>query len=489
MSDSTRNLLSQVLPVLAILISAFAAFYQLSESPAIWYDEGFFEQGAMNLAAHGAQVMQLAPGNYLSSWSISAGYPLMYPMSVLFTWFGASVFTARAVTAGYLVLFVIAAYFFVRRESGIVPAAIVVFLLASFPILYGNGKSVLGEVPALFYFVLMLFSLQALERSSYTNRFAALMTGLTAGLSFAAKFTFMLVPAAFFLAFLFRWRKLLAEIDAKNWALGALGFILPVGVWFMLQFQPGDSVSTVLEFFANPYDYGATALGGAVLGNLMRFVTEVTPLYMLVIFVPWVFSFYLTHKEGKRLSMPELVAFAFSCLILLAYLRTPGWYRYFFPAMVAGMLYFPQSIEHCWKALSEKISFLRKVPWLPYAGFVLLVLLQFYQLGWNSYVATYYDSTRTAELSAYFSQLDPSKTVFLYNVPEIAIFLPSQDFYQYLNPHVNQGFGADELPLLAAGAPDTVVVNSDTYDAEQSEFTKYSIKDHIAHYLVLARTP
>lgn len=488
MTKKILDRLPIILVGIAVVITVVASTYHLSESPRIWYDEGFFEQVAMNFASHGMQVMQLAPGHYLSPWAASsAGYPLIYPMSVLFKWFGASVLTARAVTVSYTVLLVIVAYLFVRRESGVVPATIVAFLLASFPILYGNGKSVLGEVPALFYFVLMLLAFQSLERSGYKDRFAALMAGGMAGLSFAAKYTFMLVPVAVTVAFLFRGRILLRELDWKNWMLGIVGFLVPIAVWFMLQFQPGDSVSIVLQFFANPYDYSTTELGTTVLANLVRFVTEVTPLYMLVIFLPWVFSFYLRHKEGKRASIAEITAFAFTVMILLAFLRTPGWYRYFFPAMIVALLYFPQSAQTVWEWLSGKLAFLKQVPWLPYAGFTLLILLQFYQLGWNSYVASAYGSTRTAEMSAYFGALDPAKTVLLYNVPEVAIFLPNPDFYQYINPHVNQNFGADELPLLQQGAFDMVIADSATYAATKNVFTKYAVKDHVARSVVLTR--
>lgn len=486
MTDATRHFLSSwAIPVVALLITVCAAFYQLSESPAVWYDEGFFAQAAINLNTHGLQVMQLAPGSFLSSWSISAGYPLIYPISVAFDWFGVSVFSARSVTALYTVLFVAVVYLFIRREAGVVFAGIAALLLASLPLLYGNGKAVLGEVPALFYFILMLLALQRFERSGYTNRFAAFMVGITAGLSFAAKFTFMLVPVAFFMALLLRSQSTLRLIDLKNWALGVIGFLIPVSVWFLLQFQSGDSVATVLQFFANPYDYGTAALGAGVIANILRFVTEVTPLYMLGIFILWAASLFIRHRRGERATFAELVAFSFTVFVLLAYLRTPGWYRYFFPAMVVGLLYTLQSVSIVWQWLTEKFRFLTHFFWLPYAGFILLILLQFYQLGWNSYVANYYGSTRTETLSSYFSTVDPEADVFLYNVPEIAVFLPNQNFYQYLNPHVNQGFGADALPLLAEGAPDIVVVNAETYDIEKEVFVKYEIKDHVSRYVVL----
>ncbi len=481
--------LTRVVPIAILIFTVVAAFYQLSESPSVWYDEGFFEQAAMNLASHGEQVIQLVPGHYLSSWSVSAGYPLIAPIALMFKLFGVSVWNARAVPATYIVLFVLTAYVFVRREFGVLSATIVALLLATFPLLYGNGKSVLGEVPALFYFALMLLALQWLEQSRYKNNLAAFLTGMFAGLSFAAKFTFMLVPAALGVVALIRGRTLVRELPIKNWVLGASGFLLSFGVWVLLQFQPGDSVSTVLAFFANPYDYGTTALSEMMLQNLLRFVTEITPLYMLVLFAIWTISIALRKRKDVYVSTAELVSFSFTVLVLLAYLRTPGWYRYFFPAMVVSLLYFPQSLSVVWSAFQTNISFLSRLRWLPYVGLTLLILIQGYQLGWHSYVAMYYGDTRTAALTEYFSHVPPTESIFLYNVPEIAVFLPTTDFAQYLNPHVNQGFGADELPLIAHGIPTMIIVNAESYEIEKNVFSAYSVKDHVVHYVVLVRKP
>ena len=478
------RVLQNLLPVLAVCIALFAATYHLAESPAIWYDEGFFEQLAINVSHGGAQVMELSPGHYLSSWSISAGYPLIYPMAVSFATLGVSVFSARIVPATYLVLFVLASYFFVRRQYGELPAGVVALLMATFPLLYGNGKSVLGEVPALFWFMLGLIALYALEKSSYKDVRASLFAGLFLGLSFAAKFTFMLIVPAVVVVLLLRFRTLRRELTPKAFWAGVVGFTLPVLLWLYLQFAPGDSLQTTLAFFVNPYGYGEQALGAGIVTNLLRFFKEATPAYFLFLFAPWLVALCLRRKT---LPLSELFAFIFSILVILAYLRTPGWYRYFFPAMMLAFVFFPMASIYVRDRILTYIPKLNPLRSVLFMGLAVLVLLQGYQLAHSSYVASYYKSTRTHDLTAYFGALSPTTTVFLYNVPEIAIFLPSTTYYQFVMPHDDQPFGKEALPLLAQGTPGVVVVNAETYQRDSTPFTKYKVKDHVSHYVVLTQ--
>ncbi len=472
------------IPILAVCAALFFATYHLNESPAIWYDEGFFEQLAINVSHGGAQVMELAPGHYLSSWSISAGYPLVYPMALSFATFGTSVLTARIVPATYLVLFVLAAYFLVRRQYGVVPASIAVSLIATFPLLYGNGKSVLGEVPALFWFVLGLGGLYALEKSNYKSVRVAVLTGLFLGLSFAAKFTFMLIVPAVAVVLVLKYKTLRAELTPKALGAGIVGFLLPVLLWLFLQFGPGDSLATTLSFFANPYDYGGEALGAGILANLVRFVTETTPFYFLAIFAPWVVSVVLRRRS---VTTSELFALIFSVFVVLAYLRTPGWYRYFFPAMMLALVFVAPALLHLKEVVLERFPKLQPACFVLYGGVALLVLLQGYQLAAHSYVASYYKSTRTQDLEQYFSKLSPDSSFFLYNVPEVAIFLPTRTYYQFVMPHEDQPFGREALPLLTAGVPELVVVNAETYQNDPAPFARYVVKDRVSHYVVLTQ--
>ena len=50
-----------ILSVILLLVGFFAT-YKLSESPSVWYDEGFYVQIASNLSTYGKYGLQLQPG-------------------------------------------------------------------------------------------------------------------------------------------------------------------------------------------------------------------------------------------------------------------------------------------------------------------------------------------------------------------------------------------------------------------------------------------
>src|ERR1051326_6513130 len=92
-----------VLPGVALLVTAVAAFYKLSDSPGIWYDEGYYFQLAVNVVHYGREVIQLAPHEFMSAWSITVGYPLIYPVALSMKLFGIGVLQARVPMALFII--------------------------------------------------------------------------------------------------------------------------------------------------------------------------------------------------------------------------------------------------------------------------------------------------------------------------------------------------------------------------------------------------
>src|SRR3989344_8580017 len=149
--------LQNILVVLLFCIAGFFATYHLTESPQVWYDEGMFTQTAINLAYFGHEGLRVAPDTIEpSSKLITVGYPLVYPLAGWFKAFGVSVLSARSLMVLFILGFLLASYLFTKRLFGPSLALGVLALLATLPTLYGNGESVLGEVPGLLYLVLSL---------------------------------------------------------------------------------------------------------------------------------------------------------------------------------------------------------------------------------------------------------------------------------------------------------------------------------------------
>jgi 4-amino-4-deoxy-L-arabinose transferase-like glycosyltransferase len=471
--------------ILAAAIFIIASTYHLSESPAVWYDEGYYTQAAMNLAEHGAQELQIAPSSFVPTLYVTVGYPLFLPVSLSYKLFGVGVLQGRGVMVVFMFAFIAAAYVCIRMLCGPWYAAWSALLVASFPILYGNGKNVIGEVPGMLFLLLCFIFLLLLERSSYRNAWAYIGAGLAAGLCVATKPIFILLLPALALTWFIRRREVKLHWGGFFMAVGA--FIIPVLLWVHMQFGGGSSLVTILTYYvASPYQIDNRV--SLAVQNFLQFFTQSTPLYTLLTIIFWSISMFLRKKRGIVVSTTELAMMVFCFFILGAYLRIEGWYRYFFPAEMAALLFLPYSLTMIFHYVSEKILFLQKVLWLPYAIIVLLIAGQLYQLEHGSYVAQYYQSTNTRDLTAALSSLGSSTTFFLYNVPEIAVFLPSQNYYQYIKaPDPSMSVGADQIPVLQSGLVQYVVVAPNVYASNPALFTHYSKQSQIGNYLLLKR--
>jgi hypothetical protein len=258
-----------------------------------------------------------------------------------------------------------------------------------------------------------------------------------------------------------------------------------LSLWVFLQFGSDASIQSILIDYSNPY--ATQDLGALILQNALRFVKESTPLYTLGMLVVWSFSLWLRRKK-QTISSPEMAAYIFCVLTLLSYLRLAGWYRYLFPATTVALIFFPAAILSTWEWFASRIPRITShVRWAPYAIVILLSLAQVYQTAFSSYVAQYYTATRTHDMSTTLQTISPEKKVFLYNVPELAILLPSKNYYQYLTPLPRIEIGSSALPTLTKGEADLVIVDSDIYTKNPDVFAKYHVQKQVDRYEILQK--
>ncbi len=477
--------LSTALMVLALCITLFASTYRLTESPGIWFDEGLYTQTAITLAEQGRQVLQTAPDTFVSARTITGGYPFIYPLSLSYKLFGVGVLQGRAVMVLFILGFFLLSYLLVRRLFGATSAAWTALIVATFPMLYGNGKSVLGEVPGLFFLVASLVALLWLERSGYRNWKRAALFGLVAGLCIVTKPIFVLLLPALLIVFLLRLRTIPLRWD--TFVAGFVALLAPLALWLHLQFQNGDTLPQILSFYANPYS--EPHVMALVLQNIHRLLTESTPLFTLGLIALWGVSLIFRRREQP--TSTELSAFAFCLIILAAYLRLPGWYRYFFPATMVALLFLPYAGVDIFNRLRASVPILNRALWLPYAVLALFALGQLYLLTFSSYVADYYPSHRVEDLSKALSHLPASGSIFVYNIPEVVVLLPTHNFYQFMQAHENDTdaeiIGADQIPLLDTGTVDFIITGKGDYAAHPEQFPKYKLRETANRYAILEK--
>ncbi len=474
-----RDRLALLLVGMAFFVTLISGTYHLSESPGIWYDEGYYTQLAMNLVNSSTQSIQTAPGVFVSSATVTGGFPLTIPVAFSYKLFGVGVFQGRAVMVLYIFALLATVYMMTRSLFSARIASWATLIVASFPLLYGNGKSVLGEIPGLFFVLLTLLSLIFLERSHYRSLHFFICAGLAAGFAVVTKPIFLLLLPALFLSYVFSIR----SFSIRGCLLGITAFFIPFTAWIYLQFGSGDSLFATLSFYINPYESGNTLT--LVGENLLHLVTGSTPLFMLGLLSLWSLAFLIRWRAKEYIYKAECAAFIFCLIIIAAYLRLPGWYRYLFPAALVALVFLPHSAQIVFNFFKKRFAFLEKKQWFLPVFLVGVVFLQLYQLAFTSYVAGYYDSHRVRDLRAYIASLDPSASFFLYNVPEIAVLLPSQNYFQYLQPHEtkdSETLGVDTLPILASGQAEYVVVSDSFYRSNQSIFSAYGNLDHVNRY-------
>ena len=447
------------------IITLFFASHHLTESPPLWYDEGIYTQDALNVATYGASLIQTAPGHFESAWSSSGGFPFVYPIALSYKLFGVSVESGRAVMVVFMLLFVAAATFLVYTLFGTRSALWTLALLATFPVLYGNGKTVIGEIPGLLYLATFLIVVAHIEKKQFKVSVPFFfLAGLIAGLCVVTKPLFLVLPVAVIAALIWQRNQIPWRMNIVIAAV--LGGVVPLAVHLLMHLN-GASLATIIGYYANPYGIAGGSLVSTILGNVLRFMRESSPAYCALVYAVWCASVVWRVYRKRPVSLVEKIALIFALFVFVAYVRTAGWYRYFFTANVLALMFFPAALS----------SFgLRRCA---IVIMVALILMQSYQLLFTSFVAQYDTSHRTAQIREQFAGVSATSTLFFLDVPELALFAEKRPYYQYLKETAPFVYGEDQLPRIAKGIPDVVIVRS-------SDAALYT--DLLVHYATTSDT-
>jgi len=373
----------------------------------------------------------------------------------------------------YILLFFVVSFLILRKlthNRNIFLAS--VFLLVTFAPIYGHGKNVLGEVPGLFFFLLSILCLFRLKDGEGRRFINIIVVGMSLGLSVAIKPIFILIaPAALITAVIYR-KELLK--NSRELILLVLSLCLPLVLWFFVQFQH-DSLRSVLSFYSNP---NSIDISSYVLLNIKRFFTELQPLYTLNLFFLWTISVLIRFKQKSKISPAEFLAFTTTFLVLVAYLRTEGFYRYFFIAEALCILFVVPAVVSFLGASRSRFAFL---------VFGILIVMQTYQTFFHSWVGTHYEGTRTALLESHIGSISSDKYVFFYQTPEAVLFIPHNNYSEYLEITSTLRVGEKELSLLSSGLPDMVVVPADLSQSKKEIFLNYHELESFDRYTILTK--
>ncbi|MBU4348425.1 glycosyltransferase family 39 protein [Patescibacteria group bacterium] len=430
--------------VAVLLLALFLIVFKFTEIPRVWIDEGIFTEVSKNLAWHGQQGIQIAPGQIESSAVVStSGYPLIFSVAASFKIFGVGLWQARLPMLIFMFALVFLFFFFTKKQRGVYWAIFSVLLLLSFSPFYGNGRPVQGEVPGLVFLLLGSLLFLRWEEKLFNNKWLALFSGLAFGLSAATKPLFLIILVPTLIISIIILRKV---IDGKNLILFSGGFLSPVIIWLFVQFPNLNLFKKAISAYISGNSISSVSSLALIKSNFISFFTESTPaLFMLLlVFSFFVFAYFYVFQKKRFFSWAEFVIFLFVVINWLAYLKGPNWYRHFFPANVLVFLLFCSAISVLWNQIQAK--FIKKIILITAIG---LMVFQFYHLVFLSDNSFLKKSNQNSLLSQAFSEIGPDKTVFFYNSIATTVFLEHNNYYQYFTPTDYLEFGKDSLNNLS----------------------------------------
>ncbi len=462
-------------------LSVFFVLHNLTVSPPVWVDEGVFTEVARNLAFHNTIGLQTAPGVFhkLDSFVLSVSYPVIFPVALSLKIFGVGIVQARLPMILYMLGLILLFYLFTNKRYGFYIGILSTLSLISFAPFYGNGRSVIGEVPGLFFLVLGLYFLSYLEDAKFNDKKFALISGLALGLSSSTKVIYLtFLSLSLFVASILWFKKI---ENKKIFAYILSGYLLPIILWIYIHFRDAASLKDIIK----SYFYFAGAHGSSlstfqiIIANLLRFFTESTPMLFSALLGVVLFSLIIKFLKDRfnSISITEVTLVLFVLLNILGYLKGTGWYRYFFPAHVLLYLIFPAAILQI-SNLIENNLFKRLFFLFP----IMLILFQFYYFAFLSVTPFVNTSTRNIELSRTLSAVSSDKKILFDNTIEAIVFYKGLNYSQYLSME----------DFLIAGDKDSIITNkydfilTDTSSLGNVLLSCYSEKP-VSRYFLLER--
>lgn len=487
MEKRDRNKLRIAVAVIFAL-AIFFSLYRLTESPPFWYDEGWYFQSAGNLANAGAYGIQFSPGEITHvSMLQTVSYPLIYPLALWFKIFGTSVFTGRLFMAIIIILLLAAAYCLSKTLFGWKFAVATLAILTTFPPLYGNGKSVLGETPGLLYLFAALILWNIAKSAGDKKYLWLILSGLFAGLCLVTKPMFFLLAPALLIGIIVEWRR--RTLMPKDILVWIAACIAPFIIWMFVQITPGESLANLISYYASPYSYNSTAAASpgmlsVVWQNFKSIFNNMNTLYTLGIMLVWVGSLFVRKRSKAPISGEEMIAFCFALLVCLAFLRIGIVLRYLFAAQVVALVFFPNALSIVFRSVSSKIN----SGFISAAVIAILSIYGLYQASFDSYVAEAYTSRRTEFWQTYFTGVPATTSVFFYDTPEVVPFKRDRNYYQLLLSDRSSPLGKEGLKTLEAGGTEMVVVETSKYvPLKESLFKSYVLDRAVYRYSILKR--
>jgi hypothetical protein len=471
MVQHVRKFLPEISFAIVAIILALACF---EHNPSPWFDEGIYVQIPTNLAMHDRYGIQTGPNTFDPIPLISVGYPVLLPVAGVFSLLEPSMTNGRIAAVGFLLLAIAAAYSFIRALYGTHHARLATILLLTFAPLYGNGRNLLGEVPGLAYMLAGLTFFHLWQKQHFVGKKYPVLAGLLLGLSMAAKPNFLVLGIGLLLVLIIHWKSLRNHARAAWIFTGSV--CVPLLLWVTTQFPSPSVLSQVYQHYTNPFAQEQTT--SLVATNLVRFVTESTPIHFSILLLIIITGFFIRKKQEKQIHAVEIILAVFVVLAMTSYVRTVGWYRHFFLPHLVLLTLFPYALHVCLSIFPRRFYHATSTV------VILLALVQFTHLAKTD--MSCYESA-PSRAAAHLNNLQIDTPLFI-NVPELVPYYSSNQYFQYISINPRITYGEYALRTLSTKSVDHVIIRqSDAVDFKDKLITCYKVTESIGGYLFYSR--
>ncbi len=313
----------------------------LETYPRTWFDEGVFLQAPKNLILYGKYAVRSSEGFRMFDPILGTGPTVLVPIALVFKLLGIGLVQARLVLVAFLALLVYAFYSVTSRIYGRQVALVASLLFIVTPHYWVSpavlGRQVLGEVPALLFFlVAALLWYKSLE-ANYIGYLVG--CGFFLGLAMLTKPQYLIVIPPFLAGVWCVSRLFVARMGWRNLLVPmVIGFVC-VAFWYGFQLAIIGFPQFMKHISVLRSDPSATL----TISSPARALESARSLFALHLFrLETLGLVYVAFAEvrNRRWSAKWLFLFAFVVAWLCWYVFfSIGWIRYAFPVFAIGNIF------------------------------------------------------------------------------------------------------------------------------------------------------
>lgn len=458
-----RSRAGLIVLVAALVFLNVFSLLSLTTRPRFWYDEGINVELARNFSEFGKLDLIVAPDTLSGEGAFigSTGYPVTVPLAATYKIFGFGFPQSRLYMLLWMNVLLVSVFFFARKRWGSLVAALVTALLVTYPPFYGNGRTVMGEIPGFFFLLLSLWW--------YLEKRASVGVGLWAGLAVICKpSVFVFLLPVYVALHLFSGQKILFSL--KKIIFLGIGSFLALVPWIVLyrdSIFSADAWTRIADHFANPYAVAGLSVLGNIQTNLATFFSTGTLLYMALFALAVVVVTSLRPEWRLRERPLLLFTLLYGACAFLYYLKSAGYLRYLIalqflliilivPALVAFLERNGARTRNLLLALGVGALFLFQTVYL-FTG------------------AKLFYGTADTDAATYAEEHFPGATFATVNYPTIAGLLPAERRYGSLSTYGLPAFGTDIRTLEEEKLPDIVFIGPSDHPKYASFLERYYV--------------